>query len=80
MAARKWVGDVVCDAGLQDVRKKIRVIHSGWLAWICGLLNFLIVDPGIVELLILTDGFLKSVDFKLNRHWIAGIKLIIVLE
>ena len=44
------------------------------------LLNFLIVDPGIVEFLILTDCILKSADLELNGHRVVRIKVIVLLD
>ena len=54
------------NAYLEDISKKIRVVYHKWLARIGNGSNFLVIDPGIGELLILADGILKSVDFKLN--------------
>lgn len=43
-------------------------------------MNLLIINPRIGEHFILTNSIIKSVDFKLNGHWVLGIKLIVALD
>ena len=38
-------GDVMSNAYLKDIRKKIGIIHNKLLAWMGSVLNFLIIDP-----------------------------------